>query len=120
MRRTADVALLVAIALAVVTTIGLFSYFFPNVQIPHVWWMFGAVTVFLWATLAQAYWHVRRLASLWLFLALALIMHCTLYAVLLHRYPRWPAITYFLTGPTEVMALAYLIWILLKVKPQIL
>ncbi len=96
----------------------LFGVFVPERLWPsHAWYTFIFSTGFLSIFLARIYWHARKMASIWLFLALLLIIHIFGYSLLLRHTQALPGILYLFTIPIEIMVFAAIIKKCLNVMP---
>lgn len=67
----------------------------------------------------QSFWHIRQVSSLWVILAIALVIHTALHMILFNLVQPWPGIAYLVTMPSEAIAVCYLIWKRLRASPRI-
>ncbi len=117
-RRVMDFALYVAIGILLVGAMILWVFLFPNLPVRRQWFAFVVFTAVTVNIFVQGYWHVRASTALWQLLGLWLAIHTCAYVVLLKRVPTWPTLAYAVTMPAEVMAVACVIWLVLRVVPK--
>ena len=111
-----------AIGLGLVLTMVLWIFLVParfQFHVDRTWSMFVWFTTGSWFLLVQSFWHVRHSAALWRILALSLVVHTVAHGVLFRFVQPWPAIAYFFTVPTELMAITYVISKRLNVLPRL-
>lgn len=119
--RVRDFVLYVAIGTAVVLLLVLWFFAVPtrfHFPVNRLWLLFGCNTALLWCLLAQAFWHERRSRALWLTLALCLVVHTSVHAMLFRVVRPWPWIVFLWSMPAEGMAITYLVATSLHMQPR--
>lgn len=117
--RLRDAALYVVIALCLVGFVGTLALWLPEKDVPsRAWFVFVVATAFLFFFIGKMYWHKRRSPRVWLLLAAVLVVHVVGYSVLLSYLPNFPDALFLVLVPLEVMLIALIVKLCLKVMPQ--
>jgi len=111
-----DLILYIGIGTALVAVALFLAVFLPGIS--RAWVTFGGATVFLCWFVSSMYWQRRRSPKLWTLLASLLLAHVAFHAVILERFPQFPAILFLLTVPVEVMLVAAIVKACLDVMPN--
>ena len=119
--RVRDSVLYVAIATAIVGGMVLWIFAVPvrfHFPVNRLWLLFGCNTALLWFLVAQSFWHERRSYRLWLTLALCLVVHTSVHAILFRVVRPWPWFVFIWSMPAEGMAIVYLVATSLQIEPR--
>ena len=92
------------------------AFFLPSIS--RAWFTFFGATVFLCWFVSSMYWQRRRSPKLWALLALLLVAHIVVHALVLGRFPQFPTILFLLIVPVEVMLAAGIVRMCLGVMPN--
>lgn len=115
---TRDLFAYVAIGLCLAAVAVLSPIVIPeHFWVSHTWYSFIFFTGLLAVVLIKMYWPVKEAARIWLLIALLLAIHTAGYTVLLRHVQEWPAFSYLMTMPIEVIVIAAIIYKCLKVLP---
>lgn len=118
---TRDLILYVIVGLCLAAGAVLWPFVIPEPFWPHLthaWFSFIFSTFALVIVLAKMYWPMRNSVKVWLLLTLLLGVHIIGYTILLRSIPQWPAVSYIVTVPVEVMAINLVTKICLNVLPR--
>jgi hypothetical protein len=118
---TRDLIIYIAIAVGIVTIGTLWAFLLPERYWPDLtttWFAFIFFTAVFGIFLVKLYWSKRKMARLWLLLALLMAVHTTAYVIFLSYVQQWPAIWYLFTMPIEAMLFALIVKICLNVLPS--
>jgi len=119
--RKKDLILYIAIGVCVAMGAVFWPYLIPEPYWPHLtttWFAFIFFTAVFGIFLVKLYWSKRKMAKLWLLLALLMAIHTTAYVIFLSYVHQWPAIWYLFTMPIEAMLFALIVKICLNVLPS--
>ena len=81
------------------------------------WFFCCFFTLVLVIFVIRMYWSARRSHNLWRLLFLLFVGHAAFYAVIFRELGQLPTLWYLLTMPLEVMLIATIVYLCLKIPP---
>ena len=109
----------IVIGLLVLLVIVVVAIWVPDNTMPsRKWGDFVFFTLLLFVFLLKIYWKYRGRSKFWLALGACLLAHLGVYLPILWRIDSLPSLWYVLVSPFEAMAIAFLLWKLLRIPPN--
>ena len=72
----------------------------------------------LFVFLSKMYWRYRGRSKFWLVMAACFVAHLGVYLPILWRIDYSPSLWYVAVSPFEAMAIALILWVMLRVPPD--